>query len=289
MPRWVDLHLHSTCSDGRFPPAEVIRQAAVAGLSAVALTDHDNVDGIDQALAAGAVLGVEVLPAVELSVQWETWEDIHILGYGIDHHQPALTAALAEFRAFRGGRNERIVANINARLQEEGRAPIDFAEVRARAAGTPGRPHIAQVLMERGYVAGQEQAFHQYLIPCNEPKRFFPLQDAIGLLHGAGGVAVLAHPSYISDQRAELLQLFDAFAALGLDGIEAYNNRATNDDIDWLISQARRRRLIVTGGSDYHGIPGTEIVIGGGRGNLRIPYSCVEEIRSALKQGCRPN
>ncbi len=285
MERLVDLHLHSTCSDGVHDPARLVEMAAAAGLAAIAVADHDNIDGIDEALAAGRIFGVEVLPAVELSVLWERYEDIHLLGYCFDHRHPALRSALQEFRDFRESRNERIVTRINERLLREGRSPIDFAEVQRKAEGTLGRPHVAAVLIERGYARDNEDAFQRYLVPCNVPKRYFPIDEAIRLIHEAGGVAVLAHPPYITEDRSELTRLLDSFLALGLDGIEAYSNRATNDDIDWYITQARRRGLIVTGGSDYHGLEGGEIVPGGGRGNLRIPYRCVEEIRRAV--ACR--
>lgn len=284
MTRWVDLHLHSNFSDGIHPPAEVVRMAARAGLAAIALCDHDNIDGIEEAQAQGRALGVEVLAGVELSALWENYEDIHLLGYGFDHRHGGLQRALAEFRDFRERRNEHILARVNEKLRTEGRAPIDFAAVREKAGGTVGRPHIAMALMEAGHVKGSEEAFVRYLVPCNVAKRFFPLEEAIALVHGAGGVAVLAHPPYITNDLKTLETLLDAFVPLGLDGVEAWNSGASNNQIDQYITAARRRALIVTGGSDYHGIEGGEIVIGGGRGNLKIPYSCVEEIRSILER-----
>jgi len=282
MKKYVDLHLHSTCSDGSHAPAEVVCMAARAGLSAIALADHDNLDGIDEAMAAGKELGIEVLPAVELSVLWGEYEDIHLLGYGFDHHNQEMGEALRGFRDFRENRNEHIVGRVNEKLEGEGREPIDFAEVRAKAGGTVGRPHIALALIEKGHAADKDEAFRNYLVPCNLQKRFFPIDEAIAMVHRAGGVAVLAHPPFITPDRKVFESLLEAFVPLGLDGVEAYNNGADNDDIDWYITQARRRSLIVTGGSDFHGDEGGEIVIGGSRGNLKIPYRCVEEIREAL-------
>lgn len=282
MTKLVDLHLHSTCSDGLHAPAEVVRLAAEAGLAAIALCDHDNVDGIDAALAAGTEAGVEVLSGVELSTVWETYSDLHLLGYGFDHHFPELIDSLAEFRAFRAGRNERIVARINEKLAGEGRAPIAFAAVLARAGGTMGRPHIAHELIARGYVKNTEEAFTRYLVPCNVQKRFFPLDEAIELVHRAGGVSVLAHPPFVTGDRQELEKLLDTFVGLGLDGVEAWNSGSTRHDIEWYITLARRRGLVVTGGSDFHGSEEGTIRIGVGRGQLRIPYACVEELRAAL-------
>ncbi|WP_432822633.1 PHP domain-containing protein [Trichloromonas sp.] len=280
----VDLHLHSTCSDGSYPPAEVVRMAAGAGLAAMALADHDNIDGIDAAMAAGAELGIEVISAVELSVVWESLQDIHLLGYGFDHHHAELQGALKYFREFRETRNEQIVVRVNEKLVSEGRQPIDLEAVKQKAGGTIGRPHIAMALLEDGHVSAKGEAFDRYLVPCNVEKRFFPIAEAIELIHRAGGAAVLAHPPFIPVERAEFPNLLDAFVALGLDGVEAFNSGATNDDIDWYITQARRRGLIVTGGSDFHGIEGEGLVVGGGRGNLKIPYACVEEIRQAAEK-----
>ncbi len=280
--RLVDLHLHSTCSDGIYPPEEVVRLASEANLAAISLCDHDNIDGIDGAMAAGARLGVEIITGVELSVVWEDFRDIHLLGYGFDHHHPELKGALREFQDFREGRNERIVEGVNEKLAREKRNPISFERVRELAGGTVGRPHIALALIEAGHVSGTEAAFQRYLVPCNVDKRFFPIDEAIDLVHRAGGVTVLAHPPFITPKRKVFLELLDRFVTLGLEGVEAYNSGSSNDDIDWYLTEARRRGLIITGGSDFHGIEGGEVRVGSGRGNLKIPYACVEEIRAAV-------
>jgi predicted metal-dependent phosphoesterase TrpH len=285
----VDLHLHSSYSDGIHSPAEVVRMAAEAGLAAVAICDHDNIDGIDEAMAAGRELGVEVLSGVELSVVWKSFRDIHLLGYGFDHHNRELAEALREFQDFRERRNEQIVDRVNEKLLREGREIVDFAEVREMAGGTVGRPHIAMALIGRGYVRSTEEAFQRYLVPCDVPKRYFPIAEAIGLIHRAGGVAVLAHPPFVTPDRKTFLGLLETFIPMGLDGVEAYNSGATNEDIDWYITEARRRGLLVTGGSDFHGIEGGGILVGGGRGNLRIPYACVEEIRALLAGKASPS
>jgi len=223
-----------------------------------------------------------VLAGVELSVVWESIQDIHLLGYGFDHHYPELRAALKEFRGFRESRNERIVARVNEKLIAEGRSPIDVAAVKRKAGGTIGRPHIAMALIDAGHVANKDEAFHLYLVPCNVEKRYFPVAEAIDLIHRAGGVTVLAHPPFIPVDRAGFINLLEALIKLGLDGVEAYNTGATNDEIDWYITQTRRRGLIVTGGSDFHGVEEPGFSIGRGRGNLKIPYACVEDIRRRL-------
>jgi predicted metal-dependent phosphoesterase TrpH len=278
----VDLHLHSIFSDGVLTPTELVAEAASLGLRAIALADHDNVDGIPEALAAGRRYDVEVVTAVELSVLWEDLSDIHLLGYAFDHKNPALQKALSEFRDFRSGRSERILANLNRQLAEEGREPLDFNDIRERAGGTIGRPHIGQALLAAGYVHDMEEAFTRYLVPCNEPKRFFPLEEAIKLIHEAGGCTVLAHPVFIGVNDSRLEELLDIFVTLGLDGVEAYSSGAGNDGIDRYITMARRRKLIVTGGSDFHQPIKGGVVMGSGRGNLKIPYGCVEEIKEAV-------
>lgn len=284
MNRYVDLHVHSTCSDGLHPPVEVITMASRIGLSAVALADHDNIDGIDDAMAAGISLGIEVIPATELSVQWERYNDIHLLGYGFNHHDPELNRELAEFRDFRERRNEHIVLRVNEKLATEGREPLDLEAVKAKAGGTIGRPHIAEALIEAGHVANKDEAFERYLVPCNVQKRLFPIAEAIAMIHRTGGIAVLAHPPFITPERGTLEEMVKVFATFGLDGIEAYNSGADNDMIDWTISLARRHGLIVTGGTDFHGADGEMLTIGGNRGNLKIPYTCVEEVRMALRR-----
>lgn len=280
----VDLHLHSTYSDGVLTPSELVAEAASLGLRAIALADHDNVDGIPEALAAGRRHGVEVITAVELSVLWKDLNDVHLLGFGFNHENAALLKALDEFREFRAGRNQRILVNINRRLADEQRRPLDFADVRRRAGGTIGRPHIGQALIAAGYVRDMEEAFDRYLVPCNEPKRFFPLEEALCLIHNAGGCAVLAHPPFIDICDDRLPELLDAFIAKGLDGLEAYCSGATNDSIDRYITLARRKGLIITGGSDFHQPVKGGIAMGAGRGNLKIPYACVEEIKQRLAE-----
>lgn len=294
MPDFVDLHLHSTYSDGVMAPAELVGQAARLGLRAIALADHDNVDGIPEAQAAGEQYGVEIITGVELSVVWEELSDLHLLGYDFDCRDAALREALAEFRAFRAGRSERILENINQRLHAERRPPLRFAEVAARAGGTLGRPHIGQALIAAGYARDMEEAFSRYLVPCNLAKRFFPIAEAIDLVHRAGGCVVLAHPPFIKVTDAELNNCLDVFIGLGLDGLEAYNSGTDNAGIDRYITIARRLGLIVTGGSDFHQPQPGGVAMGVGRGNLKVPYRCVEEIRAAATKyrkkqadGCR--
>jgi hypothetical protein len=274
----VDLHLHSTCSDGALAPAEVVAMAASLKLRAIALADHDNLDGISAAQAVGRAAAVEVVPGVELSVVWGELRDLHLLGYAFDPGHAGLQAALAEFRAFRAGRSLQVLERVNAKLAGEGRTAIDIDDVTARAGGTLGRPHIGQALIAAGHAATMQETFERYLVPCNVPKRFFPIDEAIALVHAAGGCAVLAHPMFIDIDRAALPALLDTLQSLGLDGMECWCGGANNDTVDRLLTLARQKGLIATGGSDFHQ-PGAGPAMGSGLGNLRIPYACVEELR----------
>lgn len=278
----VDLHIHSTCSDGTLAPGTLVAEAAALGLRAIALADHDNIDGITQAVTAGATSGVEIVSGVELSVLWGDLNDLHLLGYAFEPTYPGLAAALIEFRTFRANRSRMILERINSRLTEERRAPLPFAEIAARAGGTLGRPHIGQALLAAGYVRTMEDAFNRYLVPCNVPKRYFPINEAIDLIHAAGGCAVLAHPMFIPVEDRQLEPLLDTFIAMGLDGMECWCGGADNATVDRLLTLARRKGLIATGGSDFHQ-PGTGPTLGRGLGNLKIPYTCVEELRERAK------
>lgn len=268
----IDLHMHSTYSDGIYRPAELVTMAATKGLKTIALADHDTVDGVDEALEAGRRHNVEVIPAVELSVRFETYQDVHLLGYLIDHHDPAFLQKLSEFRTIRDRRGQAIIANINDKLGRENKEPISYEEAAGLADGAFGRPHIARVLVNRGYAGHMQDAFERYLIPCDEPKRYFHMDEALGEIERLGGIAVLAHPTSISEDRKTLAALIGRLAGKGLKGIEAHNNMCNMDESAFLVRLAEDLGLAVTGGSDFHGIePGIEM--GSGRGQLAIPQA----------------
>jgi predicted metal-dependent phosphoesterase TrpH len=222
-------------------------------------------------MAAGKELNITVIPAVELSVSFERYTDVHLLAYGINHHDPVLQQRLNLFCDRRDSRNAAIVERINVKLQRQGRLPITTAEVAALADGAIGRPHIARVLMEHGHVRTMEEAFERYLVPCNVPKEYFAMNDAINEIHRVGGIAVLAHPTSITNDLLTLEQIIDRLQAIGLDGIEVYNNMAADTETARLLAVARRHGLVITGGSDYHGIETADEQLGVIRGELAIP------------------
>jgi 3',5'-nucleoside bisphosphate phosphatase len=278
---FIDLHIHSNCSDGAFSPAELVRRASSEGLIAVAIADHDSVAGVAEGVAAGLTCGIEVIAAVELSVQFKTWQDVHLLGYGMDWSDAGFLQKLNGFRERRERRNIEILERVNEMLAEEGRASVELSEVLAFARDAIGRPHIARALLERGYVSTVEDAFRRYLVPCNVPKLYWPMQDAIQEIRRLGGIAVLAHPTSVSTDRQELRDVITELSETGLDGIEVFNNLAQQDEMEFLRRLAVELGLLVTGGSDYHGIE-EGLQMGRGRGGIRITDTLLAPLRKRL-------
>jgi 3',5'-nucleoside bisphosphate phosphatase len=241
-----DLQAHSTCSDGHLVPAEVVARAREAGVELLALTDHDTVDGVDDALETAAELGgIEVVPAVELSAVDGVYEDLHVCGYGIDHRSPALRDALAAWQADRAGRIHRMADA----LAEIG-LPVDLPE---RA--VVGRPHPPRELRERHGIAIQD-AFDRFLVPGTptyRPRTTPTVFEAIEAIHAAGGLAVWAHPFWDLEAEAEVVDAIDRFAAAGLDGVEVFYVEHSEAQVRLLHRVCRERGLLITGSSDFHG------------------------------------
>ena len=279
----VDLHIHSTASDGIYKPSELVRIAAAAGIAIIAIADHDSTGGIDEALEAAGAAGITVIPAVELSVQYEKYHDVHVLGYFIDHNDQQFNEQLLLFRERRETRGLKVIANINRKLQSEGKQPVDSNEIMALAEGSLGRPHIARMLIEKGLAANMQDAFSSYLQPCNVPKEYFTFNAAIEEIHRIGGIAVLAHPQSITRDRGEISTVITAMAGKGLDGIEAFNSMGFEGDDSFYSKIADSLNLIVTGGSDFHGDE-EGLVMGRGRGNL---YLTTDLLRKASELLCR--
>ena len=244
-PAFVDLQVHSTASDGALPPAAVVQAAADAGLYAIALTDHDSVDGLPEAIEAGARLGVRIVPGVELSSHFEG-EELHLLGLHLANLE-AMRAALLEFQAQRVQRAERIVATLNAHG-----IPVTMEAVLAEAGtGAVGRPHIARALLAGGWVREFREAFDKWIgwgRPAYMAKETFDVADAIALVHLAGGIAVWAHPGELATP-ARIARL----AALGLDAVEVLHPSHPPYLVQRLVENTEKAGLIPSGGSDWHG------------------------------------
>jgi len=273
-----DLHVHSSFSDGAFNPSELVVMAKKLGLTAIAIADHDSIAGVSEGIAFGETQSIEVIPAVELSVQFENWKDVHLLGYGIDHHDRIFLERLNAFKDRREKRNDEILALTNNLLLTEGRAPIGIDEVLTYARDAIGRPHIARALMERGYVDNVEDAFRRYLVTCNVPKTYWPIEEAIADIHRIGGVSVLAHPTSFSKDRQELRRSITDLKEIGLDGIEVYNNLAHEEEMEFLRRLAVELELLITGGSDFHGIE-DGLEMGKGRGGIRFSENLITPLK----------
>jgi hypothetical protein len=289
--RIIDLHSHTTHSDGSATPQELLAQARAAGASAVAITDHDTVAGLSEGRAAAAELGIEFIDGIEISAEYSPGT-MHILGYFINAESTSFNATLVELREAREHRNPQIAA----RLQALGYT-IAYEEVE-RLAGNDvvGRPHFARLLVERGYATSIQDAFNRFLgkgaAAYVEKARLSPAAS-IALIHEAGGVAVLAHPYQLKLASVEEVErLIVELAALGLDGIEAIYSRHSEDERRAYAQMARRHGLLVTGGSDYHGTYKPDLSIVRGKGDLAVPYELLDEIRrraAARKQAVKGN
>jgi predicted metal-dependent phosphoesterase TrpH len=278
MERYMDLHIHTLHSDGIRSPTEIVEMASEKGLKAIAIADHDSVSGVGEALAAGKRLGIEVVPAVELSIEYKDFHDVHLLGYFIDYRDREFSSMLQKFRQTRDTRGKAIVEKINAKLSVERKIHISLDEVIDMAQGSLSRLHIARLLVDRGIARHVQDAFTRYLQPCDVPKRYFAMRDALDEIRRLKGVSVLAHPSSISDDRRILASLIRELAGMGLDGLEVFNNLCYKDDMIFFEELCRELGLVMTGGSDYHGYE-DDVDIGIGRGGLAVAYHLLNPLK----------
>jgi 3',5'-nucleoside bisphosphate phosphatase len=274
----IDLHAHTTASDGSLSPAELVQLAKCQGLAALAITDHDTVDGLAAARAEGDRLEISIIPGIELSCFYQNIE-LHILGYFIDPDDPQLRPALRRYLSSREDRNLRIIG----RLQELG-LNITYEEVKTfSGAATMGRPHIAQVLLQKGYVLSVADAFSRYLgddAPAYIARALPEASEAIALIRNIGGIPVLAHPLYASRAKQGFESLCATLKNTGLLGLEAVYSGHTQQQTDRLRSVARDQGLLISGGSDFHGVSRPGVQVGSGYGNLKIPASLLEPIQA---------
>ena len=281
----IDLHIHSTISDGTMNPAELAHYAHKKGLSAIAITDHDTIDGVEQALVVGRSIGLEVIPGIELSVQYGAI-NVHLLGYLFDcgHHQ--LHSALEQLQAGRVERNNQILIKLN-----QLGCTLPLHELAQSAGpGQTGRPHIARLMIEKGYVSSMEEAFTKYLGQeglAYTSRFIYQVEEAITLLQQAGGIAVLAHPLQLDRSVESLDGAVRQLADMGLDGIEVYYPNHSRSFRRRLMALAEKYGLLMTGGSDYHGTirPGTSLA--GGK-NVSVPANLLDDMKQRVKEK-RPN
>jgi predicted metal-dependent phosphoesterase TrpH len=275
----LDLHLHTTHSDGSFTPTEVVTMAHQSGVTALAITDHDIMTGVADAMAAGQQCGIEVISGVEISSLAGNSE-LHILGYFLDRQDSDLLTRLKTLREGRHRRNPLIID----RLQTLG-IDITYDDVRALA-GTDsiGRPHIARVLMDKHVVASAKEAFDRFLAegkPAYVPRELPSPAEAIHWIKSARGLAVLAHPTWVKVAEQSLVDLVRQLKADGLDGIEVYYSTHAARQTREYLSLAQQLGLLVTGGSDFHGLTKPDIEVGIGKGTLHIPTSLLPKMKEA--------
>lgn len=275
----LDLHLHTTFSDGSFPPAEVLARAHKAGVTALAITDHDIVDGLPEAFEAGSRLGIEVIPGIEISSQYHGSE-IHILGYFLDWQDPLLHTRMAQLRESRHVRNPQIVEKLRGLGMD-----MTYEDVKALAGtGSVGRPHIARMLMEKGYVQSSKEAFDRFLAdgrPAYVPRALPSTEEGVRWIKEAKGIPVLAHPLWIKVPDDHLDEFCDNLKGHGLGGIEVHYSTHTPQQTSKFLHLAKRLDLLSTGGSDFHGLTKPDIEVGTGRGRLHVPNQLLEPLRKA--------
>jgi predicted metal-dependent phosphoesterase TrpH len=270
---FVDLHLHTSFSDGTFSPEELVDHARRHNLKAIALTDHDTVEGCARMAVACQNAGIEFIPASELTAEM-AGKELHILGYHLDPENPELGRQLSQFQRVRQERIREMVARLNSvgiPLSED----IVFTLADCRA---PGRPHLARALVQEGYCATLDEAFERYLkqgLPAWVPKYKISAPDAIALIHQAGGLAVLAHPGLT---RAD--ELIPALVAAGLDGLECFHTKHSPTLEKHYLALARTHNLLVTGGSDCHGLNKGRPLIG----TVKVPYEHAARLKERSLQ-----
>lgn len=284
---YIDLHTHSTASDGSFTPEEVVELAKEAGLSSFALTDHDTVKGIVPALKhAEKIGGISVIPGTELSC-YIGEREIHIVGLFIDYNDKNFTDALNKLERDREIRNEKMVQKF-----VDGGIPLTIEELKHDNPGSViTRAHFARVLVEKGICKDKVEAFDKYVginCPFYLPKPKVTPEYVIGLINAAGGTAILAHPYSYKLSKSQVEALLDDLIPAGLAGMECYYSTYDNGQTSELRSIAYNKNLLVSGGSDFHGAIKPDISIGTGWGNLRVPEKLLDNIveyRRNIKSG----
>jgi 3',5'-nucleoside bisphosphate phosphatase len=276
MPNLVDLHTHSTASDGIYSPGELLHQARDVGLRVLALTDHDSTNGIGEAAQVARTLDLELIPGIEINTDG-SGSEIHILGYFPEYQRPAFQHVLQVLRDARVHRGERIVE----RLNQQG-VHISWKRVRQIAQGAVGRPHIAGALLEAGYVKSIPEAFEKYIgtnCPAYVPRYKLTVEDGIHLIASANGLPVMAHPAEMLASDT-LHKWLPRLCAAGMVGLETYYGQYTPDIERELRALADKYHLIPTGGSDFHG-PGIHPTPLGGH---YVPYESVERLKAAAAE-----
>ena len=270
----VDLHVHSTASDGTVKPAELVELAHGLGLSGIAITDHDNTGGCREAMERGAALGLRVIPGIEISTKHKG--AVHILGYGIDLGSPVLKKATDWELHDRAERNKKICA-----LMQADGLPVYWEELHERFGEAAGRPHFGRRLVELGIAESIDDAFARFL---NRGEKYYigrsylSIGESIRIITESGGIAVLAHPFQYKLTEAELRELIELCVGFGLTGMECRYSGYTGEQSAYLEALATEYSLLMTGGSDFHGANKPHIALGAGTGGLCVPDEWMDRL-----------
>ena len=274
--REIDLHVHTTASDGTERPRETVEIAKANGIKAIAITDHDTVLGCREAMAAGEELGIEVVPGIEFGTKYGI--AVHMLGYYLDLDAPALTKMTRSIVEDRDQRNEKTV-----RLMQENGIDVTYAQLKERFGEVIGRPHFAHVLMEAGLAEDVQDAFTRLLgkgMKYHQYRHTLEIHEVIECIVNSGGVAVLAHPFQYKKNDEELRELIEHCMQFGLKGMECRYSGYSPEQTSYLEALAEEYGLVKTGGSDFHGENKPRIKLGSGiEDNLKVPYSWLEELK----------
>ncbi len=279
MPGHIDLHTHSSFSDGTHSPTQIAEKAHKLGLKAVALTDHDTTAGLDEFLSLKKVNGPQIVPGIELSAHHHLCS-IHILGYGIDHNNHFLQEKLKSIQAAREKRNLAILQ----KLRSFG-FPLDLSQIEGIAEGQIGRPHIANLMVKKGIVRNENEAFARFLKKDKKAyveREFLPVEDAIAIIRQAGGVAALAHPASVDPTCTFLYRLIEDLCKNGLEALEVYHPVHNKKHISFFSRICREMNLLATGGSDFHGRDRDRTGLGLYAANKFIPEADYKELERKL-------
>ena len=278
MMKAIDLHVHTTASDGTLSPTEVVHEAGKIGLIAIAITDHDTTSGFLEAYEAGKELGINVISGIEISTRFNG--AVHILGYHVDQNCEELQLALNEIVQVRDERNEKICK----KMQIDG-LPVEYSALKEKFGNIIGRPHFARILVDLGLAADVQEAFHEYMDKDKRyfiPRTFLSLERSIQVIRAAGGVPVLAHPFQYRLPDQDLRFLLNRCKEYGMLGMECRYSGYTKEQSDYLIHLADEFGLIQTGGSDFHGAAKTRIALGTGTGDLFVPVEYMHSLNKAV-------
>lgn len=273
---FIDLHVHTTASDGTYTPEEVVNLALKKELSVIAITDHDTVSGVESAMDAANGNKIAIVPGVEISCLYEKTE-IHMLGLFIDWKNEELQNHLEKMRMGRENRNERMIEKMN----QDG-IPVTMEKLRFSSEDTViTRAHFARFLEQEGYVKSKDEAFKKYVgekCPYYIPREYIPYETAIEWIHEAGGLAILAHPYLYGFKEQKVRTMIKELKKCGLDGLEAYHSSTNQGQTNLLREYAKQYALLVSGGSDFHGSNKPYVHLGVGKGNLKITDYVYEKL-----------